>query len=150
SRTLRPGAWTVFFSGLRWRELFGSPSRRRPVCRRTELWIWNCPAAIWSPQVCRFQRSVWLECALGSSLWIELQIRSSTCVKWNGGGAAWSATPPPVLFSVQERHVGHRARLGLGVHHHTMPEGQRDDGVVGMTHRAASVNARVPAHHLPA
>src|SRR5207247_10472071 len=44
---------------------------------------------------------------------------------------------------VQERHVDHRAALGLGVHHHPMPERQRDRVMVTVTHRAASINARI-------
>ena len=54
-------------------------------------------------------------------------------------------TPLRYLVLVQERHVGHRAALGLGVHHDPMPERQRDGGMVAMTHRPACVNARVTA-----
>src|SRR5947207_8135224 len=50
---------------------------------------------------------------------------------------------------VQERHVGHRAGLGFGVHHYAMPERQRDGVMVTVTHRAASINARIAAHHAP-
>ncbi len=50
---------------------------------------------------------------------------------------------------VQERHVGHRAALGLGVHHYAMPERQHDGVMVAVTHRAASINARISAHHAP-
>src|SRR5438552_4063454 len=50
---------------------------------------------------------------------------------------------------VQERHVGHPAGLGLGVHHYAMPERQRDRVMVAVTHRAASINARITAHHAP-
>ena len=45
--------------------------------------------------------------------------------------------------------MGHRAALGLGVHDDPMPERQRDGGVVAVTHRAAGIDARVAAHHLP-
>ena len=58
--------------------------------------------------------------------------------------------PLDVLCLVQERHVGHRAALGFGVHDDPMPERQRDGLVVAVTHRAAGINARVAAHHPPA
>src|SRR5437899_7711737 len=50
---------------------------------------------------------------------------------------------------VQERHIGQRAALGLGVHDDPMPERQCDGGVVAVTHRAAGVNTRVALHYPP-
>ena len=50
---------------------------------------------------------------------------------------------------VQERHVGHRAALGLGVHHNAMPERQRNGVMVAVPHRSTGIHTRVAAHHAP-
>jgi hypothetical protein len=52
-------------------------------------------------------------------------------------------------FSVQERHVGHRAALSFRVHHHTVPERQGNGCMVGMTDCSPGIDARIASHDLP-
>ena len=53
------------------------------------------------------------------------------------------------LGLIQECHVSHRAALGFRVHQNTVPERQRDRGMVGVAHCSAGENAHVAAHHSP-
>ena len=56
---------------------------------------------------------------------------------------------PSCFDLVQECHVHHRAALGLRIHHHTVPEWQRNGCMVGMTYRSPSIDARVASHDAP-
>jgi hypothetical protein len=51
--------------------------------------------------------------------------------------------------SIQERHLAHGPRSGLGVHQHPMPHGQRDRAVIRMPDLPARIHRCVPLHPTP-
>src|SRR2546423_275060 len=73
------------------------------------------------------------------------------CTDYLGGNDREAFVGTPLEFDlVQERHVGHRAALALGVHDHSMPERQRNGCVIRMGNGSTGVTSRFSIHDPPA